>query len=73
MSFCESCGSEVPEDASFCGICGQAAKRSGGYGAAGERIARPENNLSVTGLMLRLVPDPALSNIPMLDRRGRYI
>ncbi len=48
MSFCESCGSEVPEDASFCGICGQAAKRSGGYGAAGERIARPENNLSVT-------------------------
>src|SRR5215471_2681773 len=48
MRFCESCGSEVPEGASFCGNCGQAARRNGGYGAPGERIAGPENNLSVT-------------------------
>jgi LCP family protein required for cell wall assembly len=48
MRFCESCGSEVPEGASFCGICGQAARSNGGYGAAGERIAGPANNLSAT-------------------------
>jgi LCP family protein required for cell wall assembly len=48
MRFCESCGSEVPEGASFCGICGQAARRNGDFGAPGESIAGSENNLSVT-------------------------
>jgi LCP family protein required for cell wall assembly len=48
MIFCESCGSEVPEGASFCGVCGRAARRNSGYAAPGERIAGPGNNLSVT-------------------------
>ncbi len=48
MRFCESCGSEVPEGASFCGICGRAARSNGSYAAPDGSIAGPENNLSVT-------------------------
>jgi LCP family protein required for cell wall assembly len=65
MRFCESCGSEVPEGASFCGICGRAARRNDGYGAAGESIARPENNLSVTNSPKRSTRRPYQFSPPL--------
>jgi polyisoprenyl-teichoic acid--peptidoglycan teichoic acid transferase len=53
MSSCEFCGSEVPQDASFCGICGRAAGNSqqtvrghGGYDTPGENIPGSASNVN---------------------------
>jgi LCP family protein required for cell wall assembly len=65
MSFCESCGSEVPEGASFCGLCGRATRGNSGYGAPGESIAGSENNLSVTNSPKRSTRRPYQYSPPL--------
>ena len=65
MPSCEFCGSEVPGDASFCGVCGRAAGKSqqtargnGDYAAAGEGIPGPASNVSVPNSQRRSTRKP---------------
>jgi polyisoprenyl-teichoic acid--peptidoglycan teichoic acid transferase len=46
MRSCEFCGSEIPENASFCGVCGHAARGNGGYAIPGESIPGSASNMS---------------------------
>jgi len=54
MRSCEFCGSELPENASFCGICGRATRNSrqsargnGSYASPSESIPGSASNVSV--------------------------
>jgi polyisoprenyl-teichoic acid--peptidoglycan teichoic acid transferase len=47
MRSCEFCGSEIPENAGFCGVCGHAARGNGGYAIPGESIPGSASNMSV--------------------------
>src|SRR5258708_28336560 len=54
MSLCDYCGSEIPADAGFCGICGrtnrsveQAASGYGSYAAANRGMPDPTSNAGV--------------------------
>jgi polyisoprenyl-teichoic acid--peptidoglycan teichoic acid transferase len=47
MRSCEFCGSEIPENAGFCGVCGHAARGNGGYTIPGESIPGSASNVSV--------------------------
>src|SRR5258708_9749918 len=54
MSLCDYCGSEIPADASFCGVCGrqnrnaqQAASGYGSYAAANRGMPDPTSNAGV--------------------------
>src|SRR5258708_38121995 len=54
MSLCDYCGSEIPADAGFCGVCGrqnrnaqQAANGYGSYAAANRSMPDPTSNAGV--------------------------
>ena len=54
MSLCDYCGSEIPADAGFCGVCGrqnrnaqQAASGYGSYAAANRSMPDPTSNAGV--------------------------
>jgi len=67
MHFCEFCGTEIPEDASFCGVCGQVAGKSprtqmgrgnGGYAEPNESFPGPVSNVSVSDSQRRPIRRP---------------
>ena len=65
MRSCEFCGSEIPENASFCGICGRMARNSGqtargngSYATPSESIPDSVSNGSVPGSPRRSTRKP---------------
>lgn len=65
MRSCEFCGSELPEDAKFCGICGRVAETplstargNGGYSPSNESIPASASNVNVPGSQRRSTRRP---------------
>jgi polyisoprenyl-teichoic acid--peptidoglycan teichoic acid transferase len=65
MRSCEFCGTELPEDAKFCGICGRVsetplstARGNGGYSPSKESIPASANNVHVPGSQKRSTRRP---------------
>jgi LCP family protein required for cell wall assembly len=65
MRSCEFCGSELPEDAKFCGICGRVAETplstargNGGYSPSNESIPASASNVNVRGSQKRSTRRP---------------
>src|SRR5260370_405977 len=65
MRSCEFCGTELPEDAKFCGICGRVsetplstARGNGSYSPSNESFPASANNVNVPGSQKRSTRRP---------------
>ncbi len=61
MRSCEYCGSEVPDNASFCGICGRTIKRSPQTAQENGNFATPGQSIPGSGSDVRVPGSPGRS------------